>query len=105
MAIDEREAALKQRQPQFEVNRRWFVNTICPLFLQATEKRTVKQFDSLARKGQTIYSSRTGYCFIVRTTDLPGQYVIVKAGFDWSESQHAFYHKDPITVPKFTLVC
>jgi len=104
-ALDERQTTLKQRQSHYEANRQWFVNTICPLFLQATKKRAAKEFDSVARKGQIIYSHRTGYCFIKSTTDKPSQYIVAKAGFNWHEAQQAFCYEDPITIPKFTLVC
>ncbi|MEI6678265.1 MAG: hypothetical protein WCL21_06640 [Mariniphaga sp.] len=107
--IDKKISELKHKVNGIDENIVRFYEKICPAFHQVVYKIALKEFDTSAFKGQIIYKSPWGYCF-VHSVFRSNKFALIRPGFIWDEdkkdylkhSQDAIY--SPLTIPSFICV-
>lgn len=104
--IKSKSLLLKQSSNHFDRNLNYFTQKICPAYLNTLKKRENKDFDSIARTGNIVYSSYVGYAFVQSTKtniDLT-EYNLLRPGFDWNEKAKDYLLESSIRIPKFILI-
>lgn len=107
--IAEKAEALKYKSNQFTENMNWFDKTLLPAYQDAISRLANTNFDKAAQRGQIIYRSPWGYCWI-KDVSPPKQYTLVRPGFMWDERSYDFVmHTNddvyrPIPLDKFIKV-
>lgn len=107
--IESRSALLKSVTPFFEENFKFFKGKVIKAYITTLQKREAQQFDATAQKGNVIYSSLVGYCFVESITK-NNEFTLIRPGFMWDDKFGDFikYRSDevykPIKLPSFIYV-
>jgi hypothetical protein len=107
--VKEKSKCLKQTIQNSDIQLDYFCNQICIAYKQSIQQRENKDFADKAEKGQIIYISLFGYCYVVSRTS-PNKYTLSRPGFEWFEKEKEFinYSGDciysPVGISKMTIV-
>lgn len=100
---------LKHPQSSISENYTLFKKKIIPAYFKTINQLAAKQFNSSAGRGDIIYKSPLGYCYLKNVT-MQNEFTLVRPGFMWHYDQEEFlnftdnekYH--PIKLSSFILV-
>jgi hypothetical protein len=81
-SITDKISSLKFPSSSVHENRIWFENKILPAFRKAIRKLDDKNFDTTAGRGQLIYKSPWGYCY-VKDVSRNNDFTLIRPGFMW----------------------
>ncbi len=92
--VTEKISNLKFRAKKLDENWLIFQSRICFMFLAINKRRESKAFNTGAVKGQILYSSLVGYCYI---KDIPkaNEFILIRPGFLWDEDKFDFVRHQP----------
>jgi len=93
-AIDQKISELKHRTNGIEENLKRFIRIVCPAFKSVITRRANLDFDKTAIKGQLIYSSLVGYCYIQSVTKT-NDFTLIRPGFMWDDKQEDYLKHRP----------
>ncbi len=108
-AIAERSNTLKHLSGYGEENWDWFEYNVVNAFKRTIKLLEKKEFDSKSSKGEIVYKSPWGYCFVKEVTK-ENDFTLSRPGFWWDDEQQDFIkHTDdeiysPIRLPQFIRV-
>ena len=75
---------LKHPSSALQDNLAWLEQKIIPAFERTIGQLEAKQFDSSATKGEIIYKSPFGYCF-VKSVSQENEFNLIRPGFIWDD--------------------
>lgn len=77
---------LKYKVSSLDQNLAVFQKKVCPSFNKVITRIAEKNFDSVALKGQIIYKSPWGYCYVHSITKT-NEFTLVRPGFLWDKKK------------------
>jgi hypothetical protein len=100
---------LKHPQPSITENYTLFKKIVIPAYFKTINQLAAKQFNTSAGRGDIIYKSPLGYCYVKNVT-IQNEFTLVRPGFMWDDDLEDFlkftddekYH--PIKLPSFIIV-
>jgi len=92
--IRRRVSELKHRASGLEENLELFYQRICPAFRKVLTRIKEKDFDVSGSKGQIIYKSPFGYCY-VDSVSKSNDFTLIRPGFLWDDEQQDFLRHSP----------
>jgi hypothetical protein len=108
-AIADRSNSLKHLSASGEGNWNWFEHKIVKSFKRTIKQLEAKDFDTKVSKGEILYKSPWGYCF-VKDISKENEFTLSRPGFWWDEELQDFIkHTDdevyrPIRLHQFIRV-
>lgn len=78
-------SSLKHQSSLLKENTEWFERKAVPAFYQTITQLEKKQFETQASKGQIIYKSPWGYCY-VKEVSKHNDFTLIRPGFLWDEN-------------------
>jgi hypothetical protein len=92
--INKRVSELKHRASGLEENLEMFFSMIYPAFKKVITKIKEKDFDVSADKGQIIYKSPFGYCY-VDSISKSNDFTLIRPGFGWDYEKGDYIKHSP----------
>ncbi|MCX6304399.1 MAG: hypothetical protein NT040_05490 [Bacteroidetes bacterium] len=91
---------LKHRSSGLDENLERFFNRALPVFREVIQKITNKEFNVEAIKGQFLYKSPFGFCY-VDSVNKPNEFILVRPGFIWDNDKEEYirHSTDEIYTP------
>jgi hypothetical protein len=88
-SIEEKIESLKHPSGLLSENWHWFERRIIPAFRKTIRQLEAKAFDSTCGKGQIIYKSPWGYCY-VKDVSRQNDFTLIRSGFIWDNNLRDF---------------
>ncbi len=92
--IKHRVSELKHRTNGLQHNFDIFYRKVCPAFKKVIKKLEDKKFETSAVKGQIIYKSPWGYCYVHSVTKT-NDFTLIRPGFLWDDTKSDYLKHSP----------